>query len=213
MAWYYNGSSIKSYANIDKLVCDVIQHEDSNAFDFGETFSTTHEVQQMDKHHASNASTISDGSEDSDLLFKSEDGWILGHISIPLPCDGVRFNLEEDAPQYVVNKIWYHQSLEVIKKAFTEPAAEKFHTTPFKEYWKPSNDEPEEHLYSETFTADFFNNEYETLRATLCKGPNSELEPFVAGIIFYSDSTHLTSFGTASLWLIYMHIGNQSQYI
>ena len=96
MAWYYNGSRIESYADIDKLVCDVIQHEDFNAFNFGETFSTTHKVQWMDKHHVSNASNISDNSEDSDLLFKSEDGWISGHISIPLPCDGVCFNSEED---------------------------------------------------------------------------------------------------------------------
>ena len=80
-----------------------------------------------------------------------------------LPCDGVHFNSEEDALRFVVNKIWYHRPLEVIKKAFTEPAAEKFHTTPFKEYWKPSNDKPEECLYSKTFTADFFNDEYETL--------------------------------------------------
>jgi hypothetical protein len=97
--------------------------------------------------------------------------------------------------------------------AFTEPAAEKYHTTPFKEYWKPSEDEPEERIYSETFTADVFNEEYEILRKTPRDGPNSELEPFVAGVIFYSDSTHLTSFGTASLWPVYMYIGNQSQYI
>jgi hypothetical protein len=28
MAWYYNGSSVKSYANIDKLIHEVIKHED-----------------------------------------------------------------------------------------------------------------------------------------------------------------------------------------
>ena len=39
-----------------------------------------------------------------------------------------------------------------------------------------------------------------------------DLEAFVAGIIFYSDVTHLTNFGTASLYPMYMYIGNQSQY-
>lgn len=96
--------------------------------------------------------------------------------------------------------------------AFTEPAAEKFHTIPFMEYWKPSEDEPEERLYSETFTADTFNEEYNVLQTTPREGPNSELEAFVAGLIFYSDATHLANFGTASLYPMYMYIGNQSQY-
>ena len=97
--------------------------------------------------------------------------------------------------------------------AFTEPAAENFHIATFKEYWKPSKDKPRERLYSETFTADIFNEEYKILRKTPGEGPNSELEPFVAGIIFYSDATHLASFGTASLYPMYMYIGNQSQHI
>jgi hypothetical protein len=97
--------------------------------------------------------------------------------------------------------------------AFSEPAAEKFHITPFKEYWKPSNNEPEERIYTETFTADIFNEEYETLRTTSREGPNSKLEPFIAGIMFYSDATHLANFGTASLYPMYMYIGNQSQYL
>jgi hypothetical protein len=50
------------------------------------------------------------------------------------------------------------------------------------------------------------------LRTTPREGPNSELEPFVAGIIFYSDATHLTNFGTTSLYPMYMYIANQSQY-
>jgi len=77
-------------------------------------------------------------------------------------------------------------------------------TTSFKEYWKPSEDEPEERIYPETFAGDVFNDEYEALRATLREGPNAKLEPFIAGIIFYSDATHLTSFGTASLYPMYI---------
>ena len=212
MSWYYNGSSIKSYADVDKLIHEVICHKDFLASDFGETFSTAREAERMDKHRASKISDTG-SSTTNDLPFNPEDGWISGTVSIPLPCDGFRFNSEDEAPQFVVNNVWYRRPLEVIKRAFTEPAADRFHFTPFKEYWKPSNEEPEERLYSETFTADVFNEEYETLRATPRKGPNSNLEAFVAGIIFYSDSTHLTSFGTASLWPVYMYIGNQSQYV
>ena len=97
--------------------------------------------------------------------------------------------------------------------AYTEPAAKKFYTIPFREYWKPSKDEPEERLYSETFSADVFNEDYDTLRTRPRDGPNKDLEPFITGLIFYSDVMHLANFGTASLYPVYMYIGNQSQYI
>ena len=133
--------------------------------------------------------------------------------SSPVPCDGVKFKSEKDAPRFVVDGIWYQQPLEVIKRAFSKPAAEKFHITPFREYWKPSEDEPEEQIYSETFTADVFNEEYETLHTMTREGPNSHLEPFITGISFYSNATHLVSFGMASLYPMYMYVGNQSQYL
>jgi hypothetical protein len=208
MAWYYNGSSTKSFGDIDKLVHNVIQHEDFKSSDFGNNFSTAREAERMDKKHASESTGNSDNP-----TFSTKDGWIEGSVSIPVPCDGVQHKSEEHAPQFVINGIWYRRPLEVLKTAFSEPAAENFHTIPFKEYWKPSEHEPEERIYSETFTADVFNDEYDRLRKSTRNGPNSELEPFIAGIIFYSDSTHLASFGNASLWPIYMYIGNQSKYL
>jgi Plavaka transposase len=210
MSWYYNGSSVKSYADVDKLVHNVIRHEDFKASHFGPTFSTAREAERMDKNQVSTLTRTRYNSES--VPFRTEDGWIKGRVSIPVPCDGYRFPSEEDAPRFVVDGVWYRRPLEVIKRAFTEPAAEKFHTTPFKEYWKPSEDEPEERVYSETFTGDVFNEQYEDLRKTHREGLNAELEPFIAGIMFYSDATHLTSFGTASLYPLYMYIGNQSQY-
>lgn len=213
MSWFYNRSSVKSFADIDKLIQDVIRHEDFKASDFGATFSTAREAERMDKEkeRATKSSVKSHSSEN--LPFRPEDGWIIGSVSIPVPCNGVRFRSEADAPRFVIDKVWYRHPLEVIKMAFSEPAAKFFYMIPFKEYWKPSNDEPEERLYSETFTADIFNEEYDVLRTTPREGLNSKLEPFVAGLIFYSDATHLANFGTASLYLMYMYIGNQSQYI
>lgn len=211
MSWFYDGSSIKSYAEIDKLVHNVIQHEDFKASDFDNSFSTAREAERMDKDKEPKAAASK--TPDTSLPFSPEDGWIKGSVSIPLPCDGFQFNSEEHAPKFVIEGIWYRRPLEVIKMAFSERAAERFHTTPFKEYWKPSESAPEERIYSETFTADVFNEEYDLLQTTPRTGPNSHLEAFVAGIIFYSDATHLANFGTASLWPLYMYIGNQSKYV
>ena len=206
MSWFYNGSSVKSFVDIDKLIHDVIRHEDFKASDFSATFSTAHKAEWMDKQQSTKCSTKVDN--DNTLPLRPEDGWIMGSVSIPVPCDGVCFRSEADARWFIIDKVWYRRPLEVIKMAYTEPAAKKFHTIPFREYWKPSKDEPEERLYSETFLANVFNKDYDTLQTRPQDGPNKDLEPFIAVLIFYSDRTHLANFGTASLYPMYMYIGN-----
>ena len=79
MSWYYNGSSTKSYADVNKLIHNVICHEDFKASDFGATFLTAHEAKWMDNNQASKSSANSDNSEP--LPFKPEDGWIKGSVS------------------------------------------------------------------------------------------------------------------------------------
>ena len=123
ISWYYNISSIKFYADVSKLVHNIIRHEDFKTSHFGPTFSTAHEAEQMNKNQTSMLSC----SEYE--AFRIEDGWIKGSVHIPVPCNKHRFATENDARQILVDGIWYHQSLEVIKMAFTEPAAEKFHIT------------------------------------------------------------------------------------
>ena len=134
MLWYYNGSSTKSYADVNKLIHNIIRHKDPKASNFSASFSTAHEAERMDKSQPSKSSAKSKKS--GPLPFKSEDGWIQGSVSITIPCDGFVSKSEEDAPWFVVDRIWYRKPLEVVKLAFSEPVAEKFHITPFKEYWK-----------------------------------------------------------------------------
>lgn len=202
ISWFYNACRTKSFQDLNVLVNEVFPK--LKLSDFPSNFSAARELERMDKALAAAA----------ELPFNASDGWIEGSVSIPLACDGVPHPSEGDAPTFTVDGIFYRRPLEVIKNAFSEPAAEKFHMFPYKEYWKPSKDSDRvERIISEVYTADLFNDEYETIAGKKRTGPNSDLEPVVAGVIFYSDSTHLTSFGNASLWPIYMYIGNQSKYV
>ena len=79
-------------------------------------------------------------------------------------------------------------------------------------FWKPSPESPPERIYSELYTADAFIAEQEKIKQQP-QEPGCELETVVASIMLWSDSTHLTSFGNASLWPIYMFFGNLSKYI
>ena len=103
MSWFYNGSSVKSFADIDKLIHDVIRHEDFKASDFSATFSTAHKAEWMDKQQSTKCSTKVDN--DNTLPLRPEDGWIMGSVSIPVPCDGVCFRSEADAPRFIIDKV------------------------------------------------------------------------------------------------------------
>jgi hypothetical protein len=102
--------------------------------------------------------------------------------------------------------------MDVIKVALSEPAAEKFHTFPFKEFWKPDSNEPEERIYSESYTGNRWNEEYARIHAANQKGQHRNLEAFLVALMIWSDSMILAQFGNAQLWPIYLFIGNQSKY-
>ena len=132
-------------------------------------------------------------------------------MEILLSCDGVKHVSEAAAPKYKA-ELYYCKPLKIIKSAFAETEAEKFHTIPFKAFWKPSPNEPKEHIYSKIFTGDIFNKEYNKIQEQVQDSPHSQLKPVIAGLMIYSDSTSLAQFKTAELWPIYLYFGNQSKY-
>jgi len=56
--------------------------------------------------------------------------------------------------------------------------------------------------------------EEDTKIRALGQHPNDDPDTEVAilAMLFWSDLTHLASFGTASLWPIYLYFGNLSKY-
>lgn len=199
ISWYYNGSNTKSISDLNKLVNDILLAEDFNQ-EHLKGFEAGKEYKRLDDYEKDPGSGLA-----------AQDGWIEASVPISLPCDGFAFQTEADAPVYNVKGLLYRKPLEVIKAAFTEPAAEQFHTSPFQEFWQPSPDAAPERLYSEMYNSDAFIEEHARIRSQPRVGCN--LETVIACIMLWSDSTHLTSFGNASLWPIYLYLGNLSKYI
>lgn len=198
--WFYSGSSRKSHGELDRLVKDVILQEDFNKKDL-KNFSTTRMGPKIDEWAASAETSI----------FSSEDGWIQSSVKIRVPSEDVQHLSETHAPWFEIPGLVYRKPLDVLKTAFSEPAAEYFHLSGFEQYWKPSPDAEPERIFGELYSSDVFLKEEQKIRAEL--RPNGcTLEVVVAGMMLWSDSTHLTSFGTASLWPCYLFIGNQSKY-
>lgn len=205
MDWYYgHGTVTKSQSELQALVHNVILNPSFKASEL-EGFNAARELKRMDKYQVAAASQL---PQDSTAFF--DDRWLEGTVYLSLPCDGFKFAKESDAPQFPI-KFHYRKLLDVVKEAFSEPAAEHFHQTPFKSFWKPTPDSLPERIYGENHSGDYFNTEYESICANLrLKGVKHEA--VVAGLMIWSDATCLAQFGTQQLWPIYLQVGNQSKY-
>jgi hypothetical protein len=205
MSWFYSLSNTKSHAELDRLVNEVILAPAFLPADLV-GFRAAKEATRMDKY-------LTSGSQhDFPPFTSSQDEWIETSVLLSLPCDGIKHASEADAPKFEVKSLYHRRIVDVIRSALSKPAAQKFHLFPFREYWKSSPDEPTERIYSEAFTSDFFLEQYEKIRLQSHTDSAKKHTPVMIGLMFWSDSTHLTSFGTASLWPIYLYFGNQSKY-
>ena len=203
MSWFYSLSNSKSHAELDRLVNNVILHPEFSKNDFV-GFNAAKEMKRMDDYCV--CTNMLDPSSPS-----FGDQWIETSVFLSLSCDKFKHASEEDAPKFEVKGLYYRSIVEVIKSALSEPAAKKFHLFPFKCYWKPGPDEQEERIYSEVYTSDYFLQQYEKIHLQSPTGDKPRT-PVILALQFWSDSTHLASFGTASLWPIYLYFGNQLKY-
>ncbi|KAJ7156268.1 hypothetical protein C8R46DRAFT_1004688 [Mycena filopes] len=197
MTWFHLGSNIKSIADLDTLVTDVLLQDDYDPAQL-QNFSAARENKRF------NDSTSNDNTPDS----APPDGWKKASVKIKLPAPGVRV-AEADAAEFEVEGLVYRPLLDVMTEAFQGPAFQQFHTTPFEYRWDPQHDPAKPNvMYGEIYTSSRMLKAHNELPQT----PTPNLETIIAAYMFWSDATHLANFGTASLWPLYTFFGNQSKY-
>lgn len=143
--------------------------------------------------------------------FLPNEGWTQSSVEIPVPSTQVS-TTEAEAVKYKVDGVFHRDILGVVKGALEEPGAERFHLYPYKEYWQATPDSEPVRIYDELYSADAFLDEYGSVLQS-ARMAGSTMDVVLLGLMLWSDSTHLASFGTASLWPVYMYIGNLSKYI
>ena len=204
MEWQYSGSMTKSAGELQRLIDIVVddrfKKEDLHGFNVEE------QQHKLDSYRATGGA------------FSAKDGWREGSVRLPLPKVGVTHEDEEHAVSFDVDKIWYRPFVEVIKSAFTDATACKFHWFPHMLLRKRGTaerpDTPPERLYTDVYNSDAMIREHEELqRQPLNPEDPPDVERVIAAIGVYSDSTHLANFGTASLWPVYAYFLNLSKYV
>jgi len=192
-------------AGMNDLVHSIIRHPDFNPSEL-EGFNAVTATRQFEREHFSDP--------EPGKTLKVGDGWKEGSVSIRVPCTRVK-QKESEAPEFIVSGILYRDVVEVIETELKDPDAfENIHIAPFKEWWCPHPGEDSVRVYSEIYNSDTMLQADMKMRENLGTVPGSEddLETFVVSALLYSDSTHLASFGNASLWPIYLFLGNVSKY-
>ncbi|TFK79751.1 hypothetical protein K466DRAFT_505064, partial [Polyporus arcularius HHB13444] len=225
LQWQYNHPNSSSNRAVNALVRDVFQAEGFSVSHFPPGFTIEGAQARMESW---------DTQDDLTTLFPTEYGWQNARVLIRIPKEGVKFISEEHAPQYPVDDVLIRDLLDIFVATYESSAARDFHWIPHRMLCRTRSpiiraSLPEESVQSSTSTpqqgrrvrrvyTEFYNSD-EMLEADADlqarpRHPDDppDLEYAVGPILLWSDSTHLASFGTASLWPVYAYTGLQSKY-
>ncbi|KAF8834366.1 hypothetical protein BDN67DRAFT_992678 [Paxillus ammoniavirescens] len=84
-----------------------------------------------------------------------------------------------------------------------------FHYEPYELQWQPPHREHNIRVYGELFTSNAFIEAHQKLQDSPLE-PGCDLPRVVAGMMFWSDATQLSSFGSAKLWPLYLYFRNHN---
>ncbi|KAH7924724.1 hypothetical protein BV22DRAFT_1012700 [Leucogyrophana mollusca] len=86
-----------------------------------------------------------------------------------------------------------------------------FHYEPYELLWQSVDGKHKTRLHGELYNSPAFLEAHQTLQESPPE-PRCNLLRVVAALMFWSDSTHLTSSGNTKLWPLYLYFGNESKY-
>lgn len=195
MSWLNNGVSHKSEAELTKLVKSVFESDTFNRSEL-EGFDAHRENMRLDR-----------ALQDSEKA-----GFKEASVNIEVPSG----DETQRAGIFTVPGLLYRSLTGVIKEAFSGHLGPRHHLSPFRHIHVSPDNETETRLYDEVYTSDAFieaNEEVQIRGEVPPDEPECRREKVVAAVMFSSDATHLTSFGNAKAWPIYLMLGNLSKYI
>ncbi len=221
--WWYGQSGAKSMGDFD----DLLSVLSSKGF----------ELSHLRGFGAKKAEKMLDGFEDDNGIFSKDDGWMRSDVYLSLPKTFLSHKTESAAPQLAIPGVVHRSLLGLVKGVVTDegaPHSVKYHWRPHQMWWYPP-DHPQESVHSsatpssdqgphtppdpirvhtDCYNSDAMLEEDAKLRKQ-ARDPTDDpsTEYCILPLLIWSDATHLSDFGHASLWPIYVYFGNLSQYI
>ncbi|EIM89452.1 uncharacterized protein STEHIDRAFT_51088 [Stereum hirsutum FP-91666 SS1] len=199
MTWLNTGSNTKTPAETNRIVEEIINGDGFKQSDFKD-FDAVRETKRYDASE--------EGLEGTAFA----DGFVAATVEIEVPSG----DKTKPSRWFSVPGLHYRPILSVIKAAFAEPLAAHFHYSPFEVWWKSTVSGKDERVYGELYNSTAWLEEDEKVQRRAPPDPSDpscKREKILAGVMLWSDSTHLANFGTAKLWPIYLFLGNLSKYL
>jgi hypothetical protein len=197
MNWQNTGSSQKTEHELNRLVKEVIGNPQFQSEDLRD-FNAHREHKRLDNAKA---------YEQSPTPFAGDD-WqeVSIELTIPIP--------ERNVPprSFFVPGLHHRSIIEVIKATWGAASSLPFHLTPFRRIHVDPKTGHETRIFDEVYTSEAFELEHDLLQKQQPE-PGCRLERVIAGLMFWSDVTHPTNFGTVKLWPVYMCFANLSKYV
>lgn len=198
--WYWNGGVQKSQQSFNDLLSIVTSPD----FDSAGVRATPWD--KINKTLGQN-----DFEEDGNEEWEDEDaGWRKTEVSIQVPFS--RTSNHPGVLPYSGVELYHRSLVAVIREKLANTGDdEKFHYEPYQLLWQPDHLRSEVNIQGELYTSPAFMDAHRDLQNSL-REPGCDLPRTIAALMFWSDATHLTSFGNAKLWPIYLYFGNESKY-
>lgn len=147
---------------------------------------------------------------DEEEWVEEDAGWKTSPVTISVPFHRLADN--PGARDYGVPNFHYRSLISVIRDRIKDESNHPhFHYEPYELLWQSSDEDEEYRVYGEMYTSPAFIDAHNDLQNSPGE-PNCDLPRVVVALMFWSDATHLASFGNAKLWPLYMFFGNESKY-
>lgn len=200
--WYWNGGvqkSQQSFAELLKIIGDP-------------TFNPS-DVQHT-KWSSINAALGCSEKDSAGEWLDVTSGWMKTPIQISVPFH--RRTKKPGAQPYVGGDLYHRSIMDAVRERIMDPhLAQHFHLQPYELLWSMGHigdqSNPEVRVYGELYTSPAFIDAHRELHEAPGE-PGCDLPRVVVALMFWSDATHLTSFGNAKIWPLYMFFGNESKY-
>src|SRR3984885_641671 len=201
--WYWNDGVKKSQSSFQNLI-KIVGHPNFRPEDVaGQNWQKIN--RQLRGDHES-LSTEEGDWEDAE----GSGDWIQTPIKIQVPFH--KTMLHPGAKEFEAGILHHRKLVSVIREKLTRPSTHPhLHFEPYKTFWQPNEHTEPVRVYGELYTSEAFVEAPRQLQGSPGE-PGCDLPRLVAGLMFASDGTHLTTFSNNKLWPVYLAIGNESKY-
>ena len=197
--WYWNQGAQKSRDNFKELLNIV-----------GDPAFSSSAISQTRWHTINEKLGRNHFDGDLPQWLGQDDGWKCSSVTISVPFHSHAKN--PGCKSYTVQGFYHRSLVSILREKITDPAhAAFFHYEPYELRWHPPHRNDDVKVHGELFNSAAFLEAHQQLQDSPPE-PDCDLPRVVAALMFWSDSTQLTQFGTAKLWPLYVFFGNESKY-